>query len=116
MCARSRVGCWGVAVGRIWVVKRGREGALRFFDSLGAVEFAQFSPKMLLERDDVVVALIDVAFTVKATGVAVAEENEVHIWHFDPQGKVARFCHKADTHQHWAASRGIDAGLAAGRS
>ncbi len=84
---------------------RGRDRVLRFFESLGAVEFQQFSPKTLLERDDVV-ALIDVAFTVKASGVAVAEEDEVHIWHFDPQGKVARFCHKADTHQHRAAFQG----------
>jgi hypothetical protein len=29
----------------------------------------------------------------------------VHIWHFDAQGRVARFRHRLDTHQHWEARR-----------
>lgn len=51
---------------------------------------------------DVVVALIDFAGVVKPKGVEIDEEDEVHIWHFDDKGKVARFCHKLDSHQHWA--------------
>ena len=31
---------------------------------------------------------------------------EVHIWRFDGQGRVARFCHRMDTHKHWLALRG----------
>ena len=91
---------------------RGRQAVLRFFESLRVVEFHQFSPKTLLEYDNVVVALIDVVCTVKATGVAVSEENEVHIWHFDPEGTIAGFCHKADTYQHWSAVKGIAAAAA----
>jgi ketosteroid isomerase-like protein len=87
-----------------WLRSRtGRDGALKFFDSLAGVEFHTFDPRVLLEHDDVVVALIDVSFTVKDTGVVVSEEDEVHIWTFDTDGKVSRFCHKLDTHQHWVA-------------
>lgn len=56
----------------------------------------------------VVVALIDLACVVTATGIAIEEEDEVNIWHFDENGKVARFCYKLDSHQHWAAHEGID--------
>jgi ketosteroid isomerase-like protein len=91
-----------------WLRPRsGRDGALEFFASLGALEFQKFAPKMLLAGDDVVVALIDLAFVVKETGVAVEEEDEVHIWYFDPSGKICRFGHKLDTHQHWAAWKGV---------
>jgi ketosteroid isomerase-like protein len=91
-----------------WLRSRtGRDRAQQFFASLAAVEFHSFDPRVLLERDDVVVALVDVSFMVKDTGVVVSEEDEVHIWTFDADGKVSRFCHKLDTHQHWAAVRGV---------
>jgi uncharacterized protein len=83
--------------------RRGRAEVPRFFESMSAFELDQFDVKALLEGDNVVVALIDIAFEVKATGRKVSEEDEVHIWRFDSQGMVARFCHKVDTHQHWTA-------------
>jgi ketosteroid isomerase-like protein len=92
-----------------WLRPRtGRAGALEFFQSLSAVQFLKFEPTMLLASGDVVVALIDLACVVTATGIPIEEESEVHIWHFDGDGKVARFCHKLDSHQHWAAYRGVD--------
>ena len=39
--------------------------------------------------------------TVRGTGQRVVEVDEVHIWHFDANGKVIRFRHRADTHLHW---------------
>ena len=66
----------------------------------------KFQPKTLLENANVVVALIDLEIIVKATGRRVVEEDEVHIWRFDGQGRVARFCHRMDTHKHWLALRG----------
>ena len=48
----------------------------------------------------VVVALIDVDLTVKATGKRIVEEPEVHIWHFNDEGLVTRFRHAVDTYQH----------------
>lgn len=93
-----------------WLRSRtGRDGAGQFFASLADVEFHTFEPRLLLEADDMVVALVDVSFTVKKTGVLVSEENEIHIWTFDADGKVSRFCHKLDTHQHWVACGGDNA-------
>ncbi len=86
--------------------RKGRADVPKFFQALGGVDLKTFQPKTLLESGNVVVALIDVAFVVKSTGQPVNEEDEVHIWHFDSQGRVTRFCHKCDTHQHWVAHRG----------
>jgi uncharacterized protein len=95
-----------------WLRSRtGRDGARQVFASLACVEFHTFDPRVLLEHDDVVVALIDVSFKVKETGVVVSEEDEVHIWTFDGDGKVSRFCHKLDTHQHWVAFEGVKQAL-----
>ena len=87
-----------------WLVPlRGRADVPKFFAALTAVEFQQFEPKLQLESGNVVVSLNDVTFTVKATGKRVVEQDEIHIWHFGAGGKVARFCHKTDTLQHWLA-------------
>ena len=85
-----------------WLVpRRGRAQVGKFFEALAAVDFQQFEPKTQLESGNIVVSLNDVAFTVKATGKRYVEEDEVHIWHFDADGQVARFCHKTDTLQSW---------------
>jgi ketosteroid isomerase-like protein len=92
------------AAGIPWLVPlRGRAQVPGFFAALAAVEFQQFQPKLQLESGNIVVGLNDVAFTVRATGKRVVEEDEIHIWHFDASGRVARFCHKTDTLQHWLA-------------
>lgn len=83
--------------------RRGRADVPKFFEALGALAITRFEPKTLLESGNIVVALIDLACEVKATGRKIAEEDEAHIWHFGADGRVKRFCHKADTHQHWAA-------------
>jgi ketosteroid isomerase-like protein len=86
--------------------RRGRTGAAEFFASLTALEIQTFILKAILEGDGLVVALIDVEATVKATGKRYVEEDEVHIWYFDENGKVVRFRHRVDTHQHYQAWRG----------
>jgi ketosteroid isomerase-like protein len=83
--------------------RRGRQQVAGFFEALGAVDFQKFQPKTLLEDGNLVVSLNDIACTVKATGKSVVEEDEIHIWHFNADGKVAKFCHKTDTHQQWLA-------------
>ena len=60
-----------------------------------------------LSDGDLVVALIDVEYTVKATGRRVTEEDEVHIWSFDASGQVTRFRHRVDTYQHLLAYRPV---------
>jgi len=90
-----------------WLVpRRGRAEVAKFFEALGLCDFQKFQPKTLLEGDRLVVALNDVDFTVRATGQAVSEVDEVHLWHFDAAGRVARFCHKTDTLRHWRALQG----------
>jgi hypothetical protein len=85
--------------------RRGRDGAIKFFESLAAIEIHHFVPKAILEGENVVVALIDISFTVKKTGKKVVEEDETHVWRFNGAGKVVRFRHCADTHQHVQAYR-----------
>ena len=80
--------------------------AAGFFRSLAAVDITRFQPNTFLESGHIVVVLIDLAATVRSTGRQVTEDDEVHIWHFDAAGKVHKFRHRADTHQHWLAYRG----------
>lgn len=86
--------------------RQGREGAAAFFASLAGMEIKKFVPKTFLEGKNVVVALIDIEFVVKATGKRVVEEDETHIWYFNDQGQVVRFRHRVDTLQHALACRG----------
>ena len=86
--------------------RQGPDGAAAFFSSLAAIQIQRFTSKKFLDGGNVVVVLVDIEFTVTATGKRVVEEDEVHIWHFDEQGKVTRFRHRVDTQQHALAYRG----------
>jgi ketosteroid isomerase-like protein len=87
--------------------RRGRAEVVQFFESLGGLDFRNFQPKTILASGSLVVSLIDVSFTVKATGRGITEEDEVHIWHFNEDGRVARFCHRLDSHKHWLAVQSV---------
>src|SRR5688572_28309315 len=82
-----------------WLVPgRGRDHAGRFFGVLAdQLEFNRFELNHVLSGDDVVVALINLDVTVRATGQHIVENDEVHIWYFDGEGKVRKFRHAADT-------------------
>ena len=84
---------------------RGRDQVPRFFEALGAIELTQFQPKQILGDGNTVVVLLDEAFTARATGRQVVEEDAVHIWHFDDSGRVSRMRHRVDTLAH---ARAID--------
>jgi len=58
-----------------------------------------------LEADDVVVAILGLEFVVRSTGKSVWEHDEVRIFPFHEQGKVASFCHEGDSYRHWTARR-----------
>lgn len=83
--------------------RRGRDEVVEFFRALDALVIHRFIPKTLLQAGQVVVALFDFEATVKATGTRIIEEDDVHIWHFDAEGKVFRFRHRVDTHQQLMA-------------
>ena len=68
------------------------------------ITFADRPPQF--RRGNIVAVLIDVDLRVKSTGRRITEEDEVHIWYFDAQGRVSRFGHKVDTHQRWIACGG----------
>jgi uncharacterized protein len=82
---------------------RNRDNVPQFFEALAGLEIHRFEPTMLLENGHVVVALIDLEATVRATGRRVIEVDEVHIWHFNEAGAVIKFRHRVDSHQHWVA-------------
>ena len=86
--------------------RRGKSQVPQFFASHSAFELHRFQPKVFLENGSVVVVLIDVELTVKSTGRRIVEQDEIHIWHFDTQGRITKFGHKVDTHQHWIACGG----------
>ncbi len=79
---------------------KGRAQVPRFFDVLMTnVEITEFVPTFFGAQGDTVVSLVNLKFTVRATGRQVVEPDEVHIWRFNPAGQVQRFRHRADTWQ-----------------
>lgn len=85
----------------------GRAQVPRFFEALnGAVDMKRFEVSELFSQGSTVVALCQVEFVVRATGKAVVEVDEVHLWRLDPQGRVRRFRHRADTWQQAMALKG----------
>jgi len=88
-----------------WLVpRRGRTGVAAFFESLAALEFQRFEPKVIVQHERLVIALVDIDATVKATGKPIHEEDEVHLWHFDERGRVSKFRHRVDTALHAQAA------------
>ena len=80
-----------------------------FGDLMGNVVLTVFEPRNFLAGGDQVAVVVRIAMEVKATGRAVEEDNEVHLWTFGADGKVTRFAHVVDKHAQWAAYRGVDA-------
>ncbi len=79
---------------------KGRAQVPRFFDALMSnIEITEFVPTFFGAHGDTVVSLVNLKFTVRATGKPVVEPDEVHIWRFNAAGQVQRFRHRADTWQ-----------------
>ncbi len=86
--------------------RKGRARVAEFFQALGGMEIKTFLPKAFFSSDDAVLVLIELEASVRTTGRRIKEEDEVHIWYFDAAGKVSRFRHRVDTHQHQMAFSG----------
>jgi ketosteroid isomerase-like protein len=86
--------------------RRGRDAVGAFFEALQGMEMHKFAPTRVIDGGDVVIALIDVEFTVKATGQRVSERDEMHLWRFNADGKVAGMRHGVDTLTHQRAVGG----------
>lgn len=88
---------------------KGRDQVPRFFQALAEqVDFKDFKPTRLLADGDLVVALCDVDYVVRATAKRVVEIDEVHLWRFNAQGQVSRFRHRVDTLQLTRAIQAAD--------
>ncbi|MCM1982070.1 nuclear transport factor 2 family protein [Lyngbya confervoides] len=87
-------------------LQNGKTNVSNFFESLKQFDLHKFEPKVFFENGNIVVALIDVELTVKATGIKIIEEDETHIWHFNTKGQVIKYGHRLDTHRHWLAYKG----------
>ncbi len=80
---------------------RGRDHVARFFGSLAdQLEFNRFDINQVLAGEGIVVALVNLDVTVRATGRHIVETDEPHIWYFNDSGLVHKFRHAPDTHQH----------------
>ena len=75
----------------------GKDHAMRFFESLGGVEFLRFEPTNFLVGGNQIAVPIQIEAKVLATG-NVAEALEVHLWTFGEDGRVTRFFHAIDRH------------------
>ena len=60
--------------------------------------------------------IFDFDAAVRQTGKRIFEQDEVHIFYFDNQGKVIRFRHRADTHQQFEALRSMERPREMGKS
>jgi ketosteroid isomerase-like protein len=81
---------------------RGHDGAARFFTGVVRdLHITKLAVKNILEDGRTVVVLCDIEGDMN--GLHLVEEDEVHIWHFDADGRIARFRHRVDTHQLWTA-------------
>jgi ketosteroid isomerase-like protein len=100
---------WGFNVGSSdvpWhVARKGRESIPQFFASLGGVQMQAFEPRAFFTDASHVAALVHIDYVVRKTGRRVVQ-NQIHLWRFDPNGKVAQLTHFEDTAQVVAACAG----------
>ena len=88
-----------------WLQPRhGKAGAAEFFGLLGSVlAVKDFRVLSLMDGGDTVAAEFEIECDVVPTGGHYRDE-EIHLWTFNAEGKVARLRHYADTAKHIAAA------------
>ena len=88
-----------------WLMpRRGPEEAGEFFGILAdAMTFNDFQVRELIGSADKVAAEILLDVTMEASGTRIVSD-EVHVWAFDEDGRVASFRHYVDTAKHIAAA------------
>lgn len=82
---------------------RGRGHALKFFQTLGTLDFRHFAVRAVMGDGDLVVGLVELEAFNPVSGKTVRETLEAHVWRFDAAGRITGMRHCADTHQHWLA-------------
>lgn len=84
--------------------RRGRAQVGEFFQSLQLLDFHHFEPVSLLEGPKQVAGIVRMKASVRASGKRI-DDLEIHLFTFDDAGRVTRFRHFVDTHQHLCAAR-----------
>jgi ketosteroid isomerase-like protein len=77
----------------------GKAHVASFFETLQPLEFKRFEPTTIVGDGDTVLALINLEAHNPANGETI-DDLEVHVWTFDPDGKVRSLRHVVDTVQH----------------
>jgi ketosteroid isomerase-like protein len=94
----------GQRAGVPWLVARKGAGDVAgFFEALRGLQFHGFEVDWVLAEGPRVVAHVTVDVEVAATGSRYRDE-EIHLWSFDDEGRVAAFRHYCDTAKHRAAA------------
>ena len=80
--------------------RRGHKQVTEFFKDVAAtLQIHRFEPIGFFESDDHVLTRIRLDTTLKPTGKRI-QDDEIHLFRFDGQGKVAAFRHFFDTFKH----------------
>ena len=82
--------------------QRGPDGFGAFFGEVGRYEIKDFQVRDVIGDGRQVVVEVFIHNQVPETGKEIRDE-ELHLWTFDDQGKVARMRHYVDTAQHLEA-------------
>jgi ketosteroid isomerase-like protein len=84
---------------------KGKEAAAEFFRIIGEdLQFEHFEPLRIFASGDEVVVTVRLHVIMRATGKAVHEDPEIHLWRLDEEGRVASMRHLVDTQQHHEAA------------
>lgn len=77
--------------------RSGRDAVAGFFSDIQEdFELNAFRPLAFLEGENRVAVIISVDFTVRSTGKRL-EDEEIHLWTFDSDGKIVEHRHFLDT-------------------
>jgi ketosteroid isomerase-like protein len=86
--------------------RRGRSEVTEFFTLLASYTVLAFDVRDIIGTGRQVVAEVRAAFALPGGGRF--DDEELHLWTFDDEGRVVRFRHYADTAKHIAAAGGED--------
>jgi ketosteroid isomerase-like protein len=83
--------------------KKGKAGAMDFFQVVSGMNITNFEVKSLMGGPDQVAAELVISADIPATGGHFTDE-EVHLWKFNAAGQVVRMRHYTDTAKHMQAA------------
>lgn len=86
--------------------RHGPAGAADFFATLADYTFHDLQVQAIIASDQYVVAQVDIDVSTPAGGRL--RDEELHLWTFDPTGKIVALRHYLDTAKHLAAACGQD--------